>query len=163
MTLVGSNFAKEQSNQLTSSEESEDTVRDLLHEAIQPHDVAPVLLRTADDGIIKLDLESGLNEPHTRPVSQDHIAQRSKLASSPPTITEDGTGVFYMNDRPISPPSRAHIAADRARDSMDERPLSAASSYATEGRRGSVDSEAGHTAGGGRSARDRKKRTRRRG
>jgi hypothetical protein len=162
MTLVGSNIAKEQCSQPTSSEQSEDTEKNLLHEAIQPHDFAPVSLRTADDGIIKLDLESDLtsDEPHARPVSPDHIVQRSTLASSPPTITEDGTGGFYVNDRPISPPSRAHLAANRTRDSMNERPLTAASSYATEGRRGSADSQRGHTAGGGRSARDRRKRTR---
>jgi hypothetical protein len=157
MTLVGSNIAKEPSNQPTSSEQSENTEKDLLHEAIKPHDFAPVLLQTADDGIIKLDLESGLNEPHVRPVSPDHIVQRSKLASSPPTIIEDGTGGFYINDRPVSPPSRAHL---RTRNDMDERPISAASSYATEGRRGSADSQGGHMAGGGRSARDRRKRTR---
>jgi hypothetical protein len=168
MIMVDSNVAKEHTNQPTSREQFEDTEKDLLGQAIQPHDFAPILLRTADDGIIKLDLESGglTAEPYIRPVSPDHIVQRNKFASSPPTITEDGTGGFYINDRPISPPSRAHLAASHNRTSLDERPMSAASSYAStvqHGRRGSTSSQGGtggHTTGGGRSASDRRARMR---
>ncbi|KAF1838376.1 hypothetical protein BDW02DRAFT_412401 [Decorospora gaudefroyi] len=172
MTLVSSNIAKEHTKSPTSSDRSEETEKELLEEDIQPHDFAPVVLRTANDGIINLDLESGLcEEAHARPVSPDHTQERHRLAPWPSAITQDGTGGFYIDDRPISTPSRAYFAAsaNRTRDnsiaSTDRRPMSSVSSHAStagEGRRGSASSQGGtggHMAGG-RSARDRRARTR---
>ncbi|KAH7093578.1 hypothetical protein FB567DRAFT_411664, partial [Paraphoma chrysanthemicola] len=82
-----------------------DTERDLTEEAIQPHDFAPIPSPSADLGVINIDLEHGMiQDAHLRPVSPAHSHQ------SPPKITEDGTGGFYINNRPISPPSRAYLA-----------------------------------------------------
>jgi len=172
MTMVASNITKDQTKSPAISDRSDFAEKDLLQEAIQSHDFAPAVLRTSKDGIVDIDLETGLvEEVDARPVSPDHTQQRNKLVSAPPTITQDGTGGFYVNDHPISPPSRAHLVLsmsgtrDSSMSSAHRRPYSPTSSLvsgATGSRRGSASTQggvAGHTAGGGRSARDRRART----
>ena len=174
MTLVASNIATERTKSRNSNDRFQEAEGGLAGEAIQLHDFAPAVLRTANDGIITLDIESGLvNEGAARAISPDHIQQRDKLASALPSVTQDGTGGFYINDHPISPPSRAHLAVhsittrDNGIVSMDRRPMSPASSHAsamTDVRHGSVSSQGGgvgQKTGGGRSARDRKARAKR--
>jgi hypothetical protein len=171
MTMVGSNTTKEQAKSAISNR-SDITEKDLHQEAIQLQDFAPAVLVTDKDGIVNIDLETGLmGEVDARAVSPDHTQQRNKLVLAPPLITEDGTGGFYVNDHPILPPSRAHLALSRSGTressvaSTHRRPMSPTSSLlsgATGSRRGSASTQGGaggHTAGGGRSARDRRART----
>jgi hypothetical protein len=133
-------------------------------QAIQPHDFATIPLPSADLGIPNIDLEHGLtHDACLRPVSPTQSHQ------PPPTITEDGTGGFYVNNYPVPPPPRAYLAArsNRSREpslsSMDRRPTSPTPSFTSldstglrQQRRGS----GGGTAGTGRSAHDRKVRAR---
>ncbi|KAF1939487.1 hypothetical protein EJ02DRAFT_352234 [Clathrospora elynae] len=176
MTLVSfMSAAKEHRKAGTNSERSEDTGKDLLGEAIQPHDSARTVLQMANDGTINLDLESGLtDEAHLRPVSADYDHERNKLASCPPRTTMDGTDGFFIKDRPISSPSRAHLAtSNRTRDdsaaSRVVRPMSPNRRHTStvanvHGRGESAGSQAGTDSqgavGGGRSASDRRARTR---
>lgn len=150
--------------------------KDLLEEAIHPKDFAPAPTLLADDGVINIDLEHGLTDfsGHLRPVSPDHGHQQDDFTAVPRKITQDGTGGFYINNRPISPPSRVHLAtsSNRSREpsiaSMNRRPKSPTPSHSTlsidgNGRRGSAPSigpTPGHATGGGRSARDRRARAR---
>tara|TARA_R110002003_G_scaffold117_13_gene10409 strand:- start:10118 stop:11269 length:1152 start_codon:yes stop_codon:yes gene_type:complete len=141
---------------------SSETEKDLTEEAIQSHDFAPIASPSADIGVINIDLEHGIVEDaHLRPVSPAQSRQ------SPSKITEDGTGGFYRDNRPISPPSRAYLAAQSSRSrepsiaSMNRRPMSPTPSFTSldsaevrQHRRGSW----GGTAGTGRSARDRRAR-----
>ncbi|RAR11194.1 ribose-phosphate pyrophosphokinase [Stemphylium lycopersici] len=138
MNLVASTITTERSKSRNSSNHSREAEEGLAGEAIQLHDFAPAVLRTADDGIITLDIESGLiNEGAARLISPDHIRQRDKLASALPPVTQDGTGGFYIDDHPISPPSRARLAVrsiqrrDNGLVSMDRRTMSLASSRTT--------------------------------
>lgn len=161
MTLVGSmsTTTKALSNSPTKSLTLEDTEHDdLPAQAIHPHDFAPAPL--------DIDLETG-SPPRISP---------APVVLPPPKITEDGTGGFYINDRPVSPPPRAHLVASglRSRDtsigSVDRRQISPTPSLVQavtgggEARRGSVGSVSatlgGHGVGvgGGRSARDRRAR-----
>jgi hypothetical protein len=143
------------------SPRTSETENDLSDEAIQPHDFASFPSPSADLGVINIDLEHGfMEDAHLRPVSPDHSRQ------PPPRITEDGTGGFYINDRPISPPSRAYLAAQSSRSrepslSSVDRPMSPTLSFTsvdtTETRQQRI-SGAGGTAGTGRSARDRRTR-----
>lgn len=174
MTMVGSmSTTKQLSNSPAKSLTLEDTDYELQDEYIQPHDFAPVSSSYADDRL-DIDLEQGhLDAVHLRPVSPDHATQRDYLMASPPRITHDGTGGYCINGSPISPPSRAQLAAssNRSREpslsSVNRRPLSPASSHPSSitegtGRRGSaasVGANVGHAVGGGRSARDRRART----
>ncbi|KAL1792877.1 hypothetical protein ACET3X_009384 [Alternaria dauci] len=118
MTLTPSNMTQTKSP--AYSDMSGSAEKDLLDEAISPHDFAPAVLRTANDGIVDIDLETGhVEEIDARPVSPNHTEQRNKLVTTaaaaaaaalvPPRITEDGTGGFYINDHPIPPPSRVHL------------------------------------------------------
>ncbi|KAG9185401.1 hypothetical protein G6011_07945 [Alternaria panax] len=176
MTLTPSNMTKDQTKSPALSDVSGFADKDLRDEAIQPHDFAPVLLRTTnDDSTVAMDLESGhIEETNIRPVSPDHAQERDKLMAAPPRITEDGTGGFYVNDHPIAPPSRVHLvlsingggARDSSTTASSYRRPSATSSLIsgyTGSRRGSASTQGaavgGHTAGGGRSARDRRART----
>ncbi|CAO2650135.1 Nn.00g014270.m01.CDS01 [Neocucurbitaria sp. VM-36] len=166
-----------------TSQQSSENEKELLEEAIHPHDFAP---NNAD-----IDLEHGLpHDAHLRPLSPSPTEHENIISSSlsPAKITQDGTGGFYLNNRPVSPPSRAYLAANaaasskvRSRDpsisSVDRRPMSPAPSHTSSamesvvggggnaGRRGSAASigggVVGGTAGGGRSARDRRVRTKR--
>jgi hypothetical protein len=171
VTMIASNMTKDQTKSSAISDKSGLGEKDLLHEAIQPHDFAPALLATANDGTVAMDLETGLVEDvNARPMSPNHTPQQR---NKPPTITEDGTGGFYVNDQPISPPSRVHVVLsinNRTRDnsiaSTHRRPSTPTSSIFsgyTGSRRGSASTQgaagAGHTVGGGRSARDRRART----
>jgi hypothetical protein len=177
-TMVASNITKDHNKSPAISNLSGFGEKDLVEEAIHPHDFAPALLRTGKDGMMNLDLESGqVEEIDARPVSPDHTQQGNKLASAPPTITADGTGGFYVNHHPISPPSRAHVVLsmngtrESSMASTHRRPSIPMSTKSTKSsvfsgytgsRRGSVSTQggtAGHTAGGGRSARDRRART----
>jgi hypothetical protein len=132
--------------------------------SIQPHDFAVVPSSSAELGANNVNLEQGLEtDAHLRPVSSAHFGQSTK-------ITEDGTGGFYVNGHPISPPSRAHLTAqhNRSREpslsSLDRRPMSVTLSFTSadinETRQRRNDSGAGGTAGTGRSARDRRARAR---
>ncbi|KAF2025693.1 hypothetical protein EK21DRAFT_75796 [Setomelanomma holmii] len=165
MTLVDSGGLLKQSmcrpvdSPHNSNSETEKALND---EAIQPHDFATVPSPSADLDMINIDVELGIVEDlHPRPVSPVHSRQPH------PRITEDGTGGFYINNRPISPPSRAYLAAhsNRSREpsisSVDRRAMSPTPSFTSwdsaevrQQRRGS----AGGTAGTGRSARDRRAR-----
>jgi hypothetical protein len=171
MTMVASNVTKDHIKSPATSDKSVFADSDLLQEAIEPLDFARAVLRTAKDGIVDIDLETGLVEQvDARPVSPN-TQQRNMILVAPPRITEDGTGGFYVNDHPISPPSRAHRALSMSGTrgssiaSTQSRPRSPTSSLvsgATGSRRGSASTQggaAGHTAGGGRSARDRRART----
>lgn len=182
MTLVGTpSTVKEKSLFPTSSPHNSENDQDLLDEAIRPHDFASMPSPTGNDDVIDRDLELGVMEKaHLRPPTPGHLAQQQMLTPVPPKITEDGTGGFYVNNRPISPPTRAQLmaSANRSREpslhSVDRRPMSPTPSYtgsAVDGsaRRGSATSAViapagnvggGGTAGGGRSARDRRARAR---
>jgi hypothetical protein len=154
-----------------TSDQSEYTRVDLERESIALQDFAPAVMRSTDnDGdIITLDMEPGVvDKLHARPVSPDHIQQHSKR----PTITQDGTGGFYIDNRPISPPSLAHFTLSSKRTSTNSvtslfrRPISPAPSYTSVktdgqgGKRGSQEGSAMEVAVGGRSSRDRKTRLR---
>jgi hypothetical protein len=105
MTLVNSNTLHKSP---TNSNQSDDTEKELLGEAIRPRDWAPVVLRTGSYGII--DLESGLvDEANQSSLCPNQKYQRNRFASDSPTITEEGTGGFYDDDHPIPAPSRAHV------------------------------------------------------
>jgi hypothetical protein len=140
------------------------TEKNLNEQAIHPQDFAVMSSPSAKVNVINIDLEHGLGDNvHVRPVSPAHIHQ------SPPRITEDGTGGFYINDRPISPPSRAYLAArsNRSREpslaSMDRRPTSPTPSFTSldsAGLKHQKKGSDGGTAGTGRSARDRRVRAR---
>ena len=169
MTLTPSNITQTKSPALSDMSGFAD--KDLLEEAISPHDFAPAVLRTANDGTVDIDLEAGhVEEVNARPISPDHTEQRNKLTAVPTKITEDGTGGFYVNDHPISPPSRVHLVLsmngtrDSSIASTHRRPSATSSMISgyTASRRGSASTQgaaAGHTVGGGRSARDRRART----
>ncbi|KAH7383864.1 hypothetical protein BKA66DRAFT_86502 [Pyrenochaeta sp. MPI-SDFR-AT-0127] len=176
MTLVDSRSPlKEHGKSLGNTPQGSEKEKDLLDEAITPHDFAPVPALSANDGVTNIDLEHGLTDfsGHLQPVSPDHDLQRDHVTASQPKITEDGTGGFYINNRPISPPSRAQLAAssNRSREpsiaSIDRRPRSPTPSHSgstiENSDRGSApgtDSMAVGTTGGGRSARDGRARAR---
>lgn len=166
MTLVDS-MSPFKHNERTPRDSPHDleTEKDLNEEAIQPHDFASIPSPSADLGVINIDLEEGLvDDVSIRPVSPAHTRQ------SPPRITEDGTGGFYINDRPISPPSRAYMAARSSHSrepslaSVDRRPMSPTPSFTSFDsagtRRPTGGPGTGGTAGTGRSARDRRARAR---
>ena len=174
MTLIGSlSTAKDHVSSPANSPQSSEKDTGLLDEAIHPHDFAPASSPSANDGFTHMDDENGFTRnPHLRPISPYHTEQQTNISSSPPKITEDGTGGFYINNRPISPPSRAYLAAsaNRSREpsiaSTDRRPMSPTPSHTSSavdgsGRRGSASTTGGATGGtmgGGRSARDRRAR-----
>ncbi|CAA9962611.1 hypothetical protein PTMSG1_05985 [Pyrenophora teres f. maculata] len=169
MTLVGSHATKEHWKSPVDSGRFEDADKDFLARGVRTQDFAPAALLT---NTVNIDLEIGsIREGECRPISPEHAFQGTKPTSTPPRVTQDGTGGFYINDRPISPPSRVHFtaSANRSRDdsvaSSNRRPMSPASSYVSStlnSRCASPSSQrgaAGHGAGGGRSAKDRRKRT----
>jgi hypothetical protein len=164
MTLVDSvgrfkHHVKDHTNSpLNSKTEKE---RD-VGEAVQSHDFAPIPSPSADRGLTNIDLEEGIVEDAgMTPVSSVHSRQPQSR------ITEDGTGGFYINDRPISPPSRAHLASTSNRSyepshaDIDRRPISPTPSFtsleSTDGKQKRRGSGAG-IAGTGRSAHDRRAR-----
>jgi len=147
---------KHQFHDHSDSPQSSETEKDLVAAAIQSHDFASIPSPSVDLGVINIDLEQG-------------VVENAQSRQPPPRITEDGTGGFYINDRPISPPSRAYLAArsNQSRDpslaSVDRRPTSPTPSFTSlesmdtrQQRRGS----GAGTAGTGRSARDRRARAR---
>lgn len=185
MTLIGTrSTAKDHLQSPGTSQQSSENEKELLEESINPHDFAPASSPSADNNdITNVDLEHALpHNAHLRPVSP---SSPPPPPPPPPKITEDGTGGFYLNNRPISPPSRAYLAAAsnyRSREpsisSLDRRPMSPAPSHTSSavngeggnaGRRGSAVSISGNgggggsggMAGGGRSARDRRARAKR--
>ncbi|KAH4116600.1 hypothetical protein HBH47_166260 [Parastagonospora nodorum] len=112
-------------------------------EAIHPHDFATITSPPVD-------LEHGFT----------HGASRRPQSR----ITEDGTGGFYFNDRPISTPSRAYFAT-RSRESSlastDRRPTSPTPSFTSLDSVGIIHHRRGSgagVAGTGRCARDRRAR-----
>jgi len=112
-------------------------------EAIHPHDFATIT---------------------SPPVGLEHGFAHDAGRRPQSRITEDGTGGFYFNDRPISPPSRAYFAA-RSRESslasLDRRPTSPTPSYTSLDSTGIIHQRRGSgagIAGTGRSARDRRAR-----
>jgi hypothetical protein len=136
----------------------------LDNQAIQPRDFATVPPPSPDLGVINIDLEHGLtHDASFRPVSPTHSHQ------PPPTITEDGTGGFYVDNHSIPPPSRAYLAAQRNQtrepslSSIDRRPASPTPSFTSldsTGLRQQRRGLGGGIAGTGRSARDRRVRAR---
>jgi hypothetical protein len=133
------------------------TERDLGDEAIHPHDFASM----PSPSSVNIDLEHGL-------IADTHMPMPTHQAQ--PKITEDGTGGFYINDHPISPPSRAYITArnnatrEPSLASIDRRPTSPTPSYQSLDSAGvkqqKMGSGGGGTAGTGRSAHDRRARAR---
>ncbi|KAA8623431.1 hypothetical protein PtrSN002B_001584 [Pyrenophora tritici-repentis] len=169
MTLVGSHATKEHCKSPVDSGRFEDADKDFLARGVHAQDFAPAVLRT---DMVNIDLETGsIREGESQPISPEYAFQRTKPSSTPPRVTQDGTGGFYVNDRPISPPPRVHFtaASNRSRDgsvgSSNRRPMSPASSYVSStlnSRCASPSTQrraAAHGAGGGRSAKDRRKRT----
>ncbi|KAF2832590.1 hypothetical protein CC86DRAFT_366340 [Ophiobolus disseminans] len=164
MTLVDSMTPlRHHSRNHSGSPRNSETEKDLSGTAVASHDFAPMPSPSADLGVIDIDLEQGIEEDvQVRPVSPADSHQ------PPPRITEDGTGGFYINDRPISPPPRAYLTTrsnhgETGLASMDKRPTSPTPSFAsfesTDKRPQRAGSGAG-TAGTGRSARDRRARAR---
>lgn len=148
----------------TTSPQSSENDKDLVYASIQSHDFAKIPSPSPDLGVFNIDLEQGNKEEASlRSISPTHTRQ------APPRITEDGTGGFYINDHPISPPSRAYLAgrSTRSREpslsSVDRRPMSPTPSFtsldSTDTRYQRRGSGAG-TAGTGRSAHDRRSRAR---
>lgn len=174
MTLVGSMSATRTFKGFsTDSPLAEGIEKRRVHEAVQRHDFAPALVPSAEDSTVDTDLEQGLTSPsHQQPISSDHCHQSDGSLSRPSKIEEDGTGGFYINNRPISPPPRAHLVPSRnasreaSLSSAHRRPMSPTPSHLSSvvdsnERRGSVSSTvgvAGGAIGGGRSARDRRAR-----
>jgi hypothetical protein len=142
--------------------------KELVDAAVHSHDFATIAPPSADLGVFNdinnIDLEQGLAEDaSSRSVSPVHSRQ------PPPRITEDGTGGFYINDRPISPPSRAYLASrsNQSREhslaSTDRRPMSPTPSFTSLESTGTRQQRGGSgaaTAGTGRSAHDRRSRAR---
>jgi hypothetical protein len=136
--------------------EGSKTARGLGDDAIHPHDFASISSPSADLEVVDIDLEHGLVDDAKR--------------QAQPKITEDGTGGFYINNHPISPPSHAYITArnNASREpslaSTDRRPTSPTPSYQSLDsagvRHNRLGSGSGGTAGTGRSARDRRARAR---
>lgn len=136
----------------------------LDNQAIQPHDFATMPSPSADLGAINVDLEHGLaHDAYFRPVSPAHSQHPTQK------ITEDGTGGFYINSHPVSPPSRAYLAArpnpsrEPSLASIDRRPTSptpSLTSFDSTGLRQQRRGSGGGTAGTGRSAGDRRLRAR---
>ncbi|KAI8930887.1 hypothetical protein NX059_011902 [Plenodomus lindquistii] len=172
VTLVGSASTAKRNSDFITKAAIVDDEKDLRKESIRPHDFAPTLSPPSGDATT-IDLEQGdIEEVHLCPVSPDHVHEREILLSTPPKITQDGTGGFYINNRPIRPPSRAQLATsnNRSREtslaSVDRRPISPTPSHMSSvvdasARRGSAASACGTvvgTTGGGRSARDRRVR-----
>lgn len=144
MTLVDSMSPLKQHGRLPR-DSPQDFVTDFnfKDEAIHPHDFATITSPP-------IDLEHGFaHDASRRPQSR---------------ITEDGTGGFYFNDHPISPPSRAYFAA-RSRESSlastERRPTSPTPSFTSLDSAGIIHQRRGSgagVAGTGRSARDRRAR-----
>jgi hypothetical protein len=164
MTLIDSMSPLKHGAYDSADSPASNTEKTLNGEAIQPQDFAVMPSPSADVGVIDVDLEHGLGDDvDPQPVSP------AQSRRSPPIITEDGTGGFYMNNRPISPPSRAYLAArsnpsrEPSLASMDRRPTSPTPSFTSLDsarlRQQTRGSDTG-TAGTGRSARDRRVRAR---
>ncbi|XP_014562127.1 hypothetical protein COCVIDRAFT_85008 [Bipolaris victoriae FI3] len=120
------------------SHQSEDARTDLMEEAIGLQDFAPVVLRSTNDGVGIFDLESGLvDKLDARPVSYNHIQQSNNFMAVPQTIIQGGNGGFYIDGRPISSPSMAHMTVSSKRTSANSvtslfrRPSSPVPSYST--------------------------------
>jgi hypothetical protein len=136
--------------------------KQLNEDAILSHDFAPVPSPSAEPDVMDIDLENGhVGQPHPRPGSSAHSHH------PPPKITEDGTGGFYINNRPISPPPRAylvprpHTSREPSLASIDRRPESPTPSFTSLDSAGLRQHKQGFgTAGTGRSARDRRVRAR---
>jgi len=138
---------------------------DIQHEytdgTIQHHDFAAFPSPSADVGVIRIDLEHGLDHAVLPRLASPDVPQQSEA-----TITEDGTGGFYMNGRPVAPPPRVFLATqmNHSRDPsiarVEGRPISPSPSFTSIGSMGLGHRRGGGTAGTGRSARDRRARAR---
>jgi hypothetical protein len=168
MTLVDSMSPLKQSVRMPADgphgSATENTEKNLDKHTTRWHDFASIPSSPADFDLVKNDREHGLADSiHSQPGSSTRMHQAQ------PRTTEDGTGGFYINDRPISPPSRAYLSArsnvspEPSIASLDRRPTSPTPSVL------SLDSAevkpqrrsgGGGTAGTGRSARDRRARAR---
>jgi hypothetical protein len=136
---------------------------DLNKEAIQPHDFATVPSSSAGPGVLNTDVEHDFeDDTRLRAVSPAPVRQ------TPLKITEDGTGGFLIDDRPVSPPSHTNLAGQSHRpreanfSSIDCRATSPTPSFTSldsAGGRQQKRASGGGTAGTGRSARDRRART----
>jgi hypothetical protein len=165
MTLVDSLSPLKNHIRTPGGPEGFETEKVLDDEAIHLHDFASIPSPSAGLGVEQSDLEHGLAD-------DAHMQAASPIHTHPaqPKITEDGTGGFYINDQPISTPSRAYFTtrSNASREpsvaSMDRRPTSPTASFTSlesagvrQPRKGSG---GGGTAGTGRSARDRRVRAR---
>lgn len=175
MTLVSSNIAiKDPMQSPKSSNHYEDVMRELADEAIELKDFAPAVLRHTDT-LMSIDIEPDAadDKSDARPVSPENTQQHNQhVPALSTTATQNETCDFYVNDRPISPPSLAHLTVSSNRSSahstasLFRRPLSA-SSYNSSGvdggnlsRVSSQGCAVAYKSGGGRSAEDRKTRLR---
>lgn len=109
-----------------------------------------------------------LDPPHNWPMSHCHDQDRKDLTSRPPTVMEDGTGGFFVNQRKISPRPQAHMnpSGNWSREpslssnrSKQLRPASNQAGILDDSQdKSSFMSSTPETISGGRSARDRKVR-----
>lgn len=170
LTLVGSGSPTKQITGFPIDTPHAEDEKDYIGDdgTVQRHDFAPVAIKSEPEGSLDVDLEPGYFQTCGRPISPDHTSERKDLMTRPSKITEDGTGGFYMNNRPISPPPRAHLvpslhtSREPSLSSTNRRPMSPTPNHLSaledsQERRGSVASVAG-AMGGGRSATDRKTR-----
>ncbi|KAL6707284.1 hypothetical protein ACN47E_004272 [Coniothyrium glycines] len=148
---------------------SDEDEQDANEESIERHDFAPLPVVSVVHDADGVDLERGIAQSwQTRPISRDHGQQRKELLRRPVKVTEDGTGGFLVKGKPVALPPRTLHAPSTIRlraasvSSANRRPTSPISSHLSDTeedhkRPGSVSSTVG-TAGGGRSARDRRAR-----
>jgi hypothetical protein len=165
-TLVGTRSDGKRLSDPSNTPRSE-TSNEMLDKTVHPYDFALAPSSSGGRNPFDSDLEHGTGLMDVGGLldrnSLSHNASPKKAHSSAPRITEDGTGGFYINNRPISPPSRALLAASHHREvsplGTERRPISPTYSHRRDSL-DSIDELEGIRPGGGRSARDRRARAR---